>query len=173
MATVSVRDGTLRLKMKGVDRVLALRSRIDVPLDHVTGAAIYRDVGAKHPWLGVGTSPGGDYSAARVIGGMWQQADWVFWDVHDPDEAVAIELADEHYGRLVVQVDNPQRVVDEIEAALTGTTRASSGWRDPDSNPRRAGTASEGPGLNAGDPGWRDPDSNRGHRDFQSRALPG
>jgi hypothetical protein len=49
---------------------------------------------------------------------MWQQADWVFWDVHDADKAVVIELAHEHYGRLVVQVEDPQRVVDEIEQAL-------------------------------------------------------
>ena len=118
MATVSVRDQTLRLTMKGVDRVLAFRSQLDVPLEHVTGAAIYRDVGGKHPWLGVGTAPGRDYPAVRAVGGMWQQADWVFWDVHDADKAVAIELAHEHYGRLVVQVEDPQRVVDEIEQAL-------------------------------------------------------
>jgi hypothetical protein len=118
MATVSVRDQTLRVKMKGVDRVLAFRGRLDVPLEHVTGAAIYRDVGGKHPWLGVGAAPGRDYPAVRQVGGMWQQADWVFWDVHDADKAVVIELAHEHYGRLVVQVKDPQRVVDEIEQAL-------------------------------------------------------
>jgi len=33
----------------------------------------------------------------------------VFWDVHDPDKAVGIELRDERYARLVIEVADPRR----------------------------------------------------------------
>jgi hypothetical protein len=39
----------------------------------------------------------------------------VFWDVHDPAKAVVIELADEHYARLVVQVADPRATVVLVE----------------------------------------------------------
>ena len=39
----------------------------------------------------------------------------VFWDVHDPAKAVVIELADEHYARLVVQVADPGATVALVE----------------------------------------------------------
>jgi hypothetical protein len=55
---------------------------------------------------------------------MWQQADWVFWDVHDADHAIVIALADEHYARLVVEVDDPQAVVTEIDHAIRSRARA-------------------------------------------------
>jgi hypothetical protein len=123
MAKVTVKDGMLRLKLKGIDRVLAFRSRLEVPLAHVTGASIYTDIGSKHPWLGVGASPGAAYPDARVVRGMWQQADWVFWDVHDVEKAVVIELADEHYARLVVEVEDPQAVVTDIKQAIAITSQ--------------------------------------------------
>ncbi|MGW6919051.1 hypothetical protein ACWGB8_35325 [Kitasatospora sp. NPDC054939] len=41
----------------------------------------------------------------------------VFWDVKDPAKAVVIELADERYSRLVVEVSDPRAAVGLIEAA--------------------------------------------------------
>lgn len=34
--------------------------------------------------------------------------EWVFWDVHDMDKAIVIELEDEHYARLVIEVADPE-----------------------------------------------------------------
>ena len=118
MARVTVREGKLRVKITGIDRVLALRLEVEVPLAHVRGATIDPQLGHKHPWLGVGSAPGTPYPGVRALRGMLQQADWVFWDVHDADQAIVIELADEHYARLVVEVDDPQAVVAEIEQAI-------------------------------------------------------
>ncbi|MEU7854513.1 hypothetical protein [Nonomuraea sp. NPDC049141] len=43
----------------------------------------------------------------------------VFWDVHDAAKAVVIELADERYTRLVVEVDDPRATVDLVERHIT------------------------------------------------------
>ena len=123
MAKVTVEGGKLRVKITGIDRVLALRLEVDVPLAHVRGATVDPQLAEKHPWLGVGSSPATPYPEIRAVRGMLQQADWVFWDVHHADHAIVIELADEHYSRLVIEVDHPQAVVAEIEQAIHSRAR--------------------------------------------------
>ena len=44
--------------------------------------------------------------------------EWVFWDVHDPQKALTINLAHEHYIKLVVEVDDPVATVAAIEEAV-------------------------------------------------------
>ena len=44
----------------------------------------------------------------------------VFWDVHDPDKAIAIDLRDEHYGHLVIEVDDPEREIGRIQQTAAG-----------------------------------------------------
>ena len=41
-----------------------------------------------------------------------------FWDVHDPERAVTIDLVDEPYQRLVVEVADPAAVIAAVNAAV-------------------------------------------------------
>jgi hypothetical protein len=43
----------------------------------------------------------------------------VFWDVHHGDHAVVIDLADQSYDRLVVEVTDPDATVRLITGALS------------------------------------------------------
>ncbi|MGH7747958.1 MAG: hypothetical protein ACREQ5_24835, partial [Candidatus Dormibacteria bacterium] len=57
-----------------------------------------------------------------TAGTFHQKGDRVFWDVHDPDRVVVVELADERYARLVVGVDDPAAAVELIDRhRVTGT----------------------------------------------------
>jgi hypothetical protein len=47
----------------------------------------------------------------------------VFWDVHDPDKAIGIDLRDERYARLVIEVSDPKDEISRIMAAVTGARR--------------------------------------------------
>jgi hypothetical protein len=42
-----------------------------------------------------------------------------FWDVHDLERALIIDLADERYDRLVIEVDDPRATAAGINQALT------------------------------------------------------
>jgi hypothetical protein len=44
----------------------------------------------------------------------------VFWDVHDPAQAIAIQLHDEKYDKLVIGVNDPTATIAAIEAAIAG-----------------------------------------------------
>lgn len=114
MTEVEIGDGRLRVVVEGVDKVLALRSTLDVPLTHVRGAS--QDPAAlreRHGLRLAGTSLPGVIAA-----GTFYDGEWWFLDVHHPERAIKIDLDHEHYAALVVEVEDPVATVRAINAAL-------------------------------------------------------
>jgi hypothetical protein len=115
MAKVEI-NGDTENQVSGVDRILALKSTVAVPLTHVS--AIDQDVeeasvvfhGLKFPGTGI---PG-----VVTAGSFLRQGEWTFWDVHDPAKAVIIRLHDEHCSRLVIGVDDPAATAELVQAAV-------------------------------------------------------
>ena len=115
MAEVEIAGDVLTVHVTGIDKVLALKSTLTVPLAHV--AAVDQDVkeagvvfhGLKLPGTGI---------PVVTAGSFLSHGQWTFWDVHDPAKAVIIRLQDEHYSRLVVGVDDPAATVERVRAAL-------------------------------------------------------
>ena len=60
-------------------------------------------------------APGANVPGVITAGTFHIHGERVFWDVHDAAKAVVIELADEHYARLVVQVADPGATVALVE----------------------------------------------------------
>jgi hypothetical protein len=116
MAQIEVSDGSLVVNVTGVDKVLALKSRLEVPLEHVSGVEV-RPAAARNWWHGF-RLPGTHLPGVVTAGSFYAAGEWVFWDVHDPDRTIAIQLRDEHYTRLVIQVDDPEAAAATIKAAI-------------------------------------------------------
>ncbi|MFJ8042020.1 hypothetical protein ACIRBX_16115 [Kitasatospora sp. NPDC096147] len=115
MAVVSVTDGVLVVEVEGWDRVWALKSRIEIPLRHVRGATL--DPGIMREPKGI--KAGGTHFPGVIVAGTFRRAgEKVFWDVKNPEKAVVIELADEAYARLVVEVADPRETVMLVEQAV-------------------------------------------------------
>jgi hypothetical protein len=49
---------------------------------------------------------------------FYQNGKRVFWDVHNPDQTVVIELKDERYNELIVEVADPKAAVELVKAGL-------------------------------------------------------
>ena len=49
---------------------------------------------------------------------FYQDGKRVFWDVHQPEKTIVIDLHDERYNELVVEVDDPDAAVRFIQNAL-------------------------------------------------------
>ena len=63
------------------------------------------------------------YLPGLALPGKWsgtfhREGERAFWNVSTPGETIVIELIDEHFTRLVLTVDNPQEVVDAVNAAV-------------------------------------------------------
>ncbi|MFD9127393.1 hypothetical protein [Kitasatospora sp. NPDC059571] len=117
MARLSVADGMLIVEVEGLDKLWALRSRLEIPLANVRGATA--DPGIVHEWKGIRL--GGTHLPGVITAGTFRSAgEWVFWDVRNPAGAVVIELTDERYSRLVVEVSDPRAAVALVEEAKRG-----------------------------------------------------
>ena len=120
MATLEFTNDALVVTIEGMDKILALRSSITVPLTHITGVTARPDV-AEVTYLPVEARFRGVHSPGRVLAGTLVQADGaVFFDVHDPAKAVAIELQHDEYKRLIVEASGytPEEARERILAAV-------------------------------------------------------
>jgi hypothetical protein len=114
MARVHVDGEALVVEIEGMDKLWALKSRLRIPLANVRGATA--DPGIVKEPKGV-RAPGAHLPGVIVAGTFHLEGERVFWDVRDPAQAVVIELADERYNRLVIQVSDPRATVRLIEEA--------------------------------------------------------
>ncbi len=123
MVEISVTRGMLRVEVLGWHKLFAFKSSFAIPLAHVVG--VRRDPeGAARWWKGwrlCGTSMPG------VIAAGWYYKDrrHVFWDVSNPQNAIAIELAGKGYSRLMVEVADPDAAVALIERSIGQSTAGS------------------------------------------------
>ncbi len=116
MAEIEITPSSLVVHILGADRFFALKSHLEVPLEHIAG--VQASVPEAHQiWHGLrvgGTNVPGVITAGRFL----QRGEWAFWDVHDPDKAITIRLRDEHYAKLIVGVDDPTGTAQAITDAL-------------------------------------------------------
>ncbi|MGW2182373.1 hypothetical protein ACWCXX_30650 [Streptomyces sp. NPDC001732] len=115
MAHISIADNNLIVEIEGLDKLWALKSRLTIPLAHVRGATA--DPGIVKEPKGL-RSPGTHLPGVVTAGTFHVDGERVFWDVRDPAKAVVIQLADERYARLVIQVSDPRATVALVEDAL-------------------------------------------------------
>jgi len=120
-ASIEVTGDSLIVRIEGADRLWAMKSRLEIPLANVVSAAT---AGAEaHSWLR-GIRAGGTHVPGVISAGrFYSQGQLVFWDVHDADNAIGIDLRDERYARLVVEVADPEAEISRITAAAAGARR--------------------------------------------------
>ena len=106
--------------IQGVDKVLALKSELTIPLAHVKGAGVSApDVRRRWGSLLRMHVPGTDLPYVVMAGTfVFLDGEHAFWDVHDPDRTVVIELDHERFAKLVLEVADPQATAAAINAAL-------------------------------------------------------
>jgi hypothetical protein len=116
MTTLAV-DGTdLVVNVEGPDRFWAFKSQLRIPLAHVAGSE--RAVDEARQWFHGLRVGGTNLPGVITAGNFIEREGWVFWDVHDPERAIAIHLHDDHYARLVIEVADPDAAIATIQAAL-------------------------------------------------------
>ena len=117
MVEISLTDDHLHLEVKGLDKLWAFRSQLDIPLAHIHG--VRHDPEAASGWFhGIklpGTNLPGVITAGTFYEGSGQK---VFWDVHDSAKSIIIELHDDRFDELIVEVSDPMSTVEEIRGRL-------------------------------------------------------
>jgi hypothetical protein len=129
MVNLTVTGDRLTLQVKGLDRLWAMRSRLDIPLASVRAVRIDPQV-ARGLWKGV-SAPGTHIPGLIIAGTFYQDDKRIFWDVHDPNKTVVIDLVGQRYDQLIVEVSDPTSVVTMLERAIDAAGPAGGGEPGP------------------------------------------
>lgn len=111
MVQVHVKGDTAVFEVLGWHKLWALKSRIEVPLAHIRAAR--KDRKATKGWIGwrmPGTCiPGIIVAGTYIRGGVKR-----FYDVCNPDRAIVVELENEPFRELIVEVQNPLTAIGKL-----------------------------------------------------------
>ncbi len=113
---LSIAEGKLILHVRGADKLWALKSSLEIPLVHIAG--VRADPEAARGWYHGLRAPGTNIPGVITAGTFYQDGKRVFWDVHHPERVIVIDLHDEQFNQVVVEVANPELAVQLIHGAL-------------------------------------------------------
>jgi hypothetical protein len=116
LVDLSVAEGKLTLHVRGSDKLWAFKSVLEIPLVHVAG--VRADPNAARGWWHGIRFPGTSVPGVITAGTFYQNDKRVFWDVHHPESTIVIDLHDERYNQLIVEVADPAAAVELIRNAL-------------------------------------------------------
>lgn len=116
MVTVQFVADKLVLSVVGMHKLWALKSELEIPISHVRFARINNnELSRPRGWKVAGARIPGLISA----GTYRAHGDRVFWDVVNKEKSIIIDLENDHYRQLVIEVDSPEAVVAMINGRLT------------------------------------------------------
>ena len=119
MTEIELTDDTLIVHVRGADTFWAFKSQLEIPLIHVVDAEVDPAVGEHWDDLVKDrTLRGAHVPGLIAAGGYYISGGWVFWNVQYPHKALTINLAHEHYTKLVIEVRDPAADVARIEEAI-------------------------------------------------------
>jgi hypothetical protein len=107
----------LVLEMEGLDKLWTLRSHLEIPLANVLDVHLTDPDIVKGWWKGV-RAPGIHIPDSLVAGTFYQDGKRIFWDVKSHQKAIVIDLKDERYNELIVEVENPAKEVEQIKSVI-------------------------------------------------------
>src|ERR1700722_2112611 len=118
MVELSITGGNLVLHVKGADKLGAFKSSLEISLAHVV--AIRADPAIARGWWHGLRMPGTSVPGVITAGTFYQDGKRVFWDVHNPENTVVIELKDERSNQLIVEVAEPAAAVALVKSTVHG-----------------------------------------------------
>lgn len=116
MVEITITADAILFEVEGWDKIWSLRSKLTIPLTHIRDA--YSDPEPAMGWFDGLKISGTAVPNIFRAGTFYQEGEWVFWDVADPENTIVIELEHERYKKLIVEVENPPREVKKIKAAI-------------------------------------------------------
>lgn len=115
MVDITIEGDKVRFQVEGWDKLWAFKSEITIPLAHITEVRL--DPESARGWFHGIRIPGTQIPGLITAGTFLSTEGFLFYDVHDPENTIVIELAHEHYKRLVIEVADPSAAVATIRNA--------------------------------------------------------
>ena len=114
MVSVSLQNDTVLFEVMGFHKYLALKSSLQFPRSEII--SVHKDC------------PSPPYSAVKKVGSLvpglitagtfYHDGRRTFWDVRNRNNAIVVTLANSHYDQLVIEVENPDVVIQNLGGTL-------------------------------------------------------
>lgn len=113
---ISIEGENLVFEIHGLDEFLSLKRRIEIPLKYILSVSTNTV-----PWINLGEiRVAGTGLPGVVKDGRYHSSEgWIFYEVHDPNKCVTVELDHPSYKRIVFQVEDKEKTADLIRAAVS------------------------------------------------------
>ena len=115
MVDVTISGDRAVFNVEGSHKLWAIKSRIEIPLSHITGVEVNHDQVGRwwHGFKMIGTDAPGLFAA----GTFYYHGELVFWDVFDTAKTVIVSLEHERYKKLIIEVADPAATAQLLNAA--------------------------------------------------------
>ena len=114
MVEIMIEGDRVVFSVKGLDKLWAFRSRLEIPLGHILEVEANAEQVGRW-WHGIrviGTELPGLFAG----GTFYYQGELVFWDVRDPSKTIIVSLDHERYRKLILEVADPLQAVATLRA---------------------------------------------------------
>ena len=116
MVDIAVRPNGVTFEVLGLHKLWALKSRLSVPLEHIT--SVRADPTVSLGWGGEIRWPGTLIPGLIKAGTFYERGRRTFWDVAHREGVIVVELTNDRYDALIVEVTDPAAAVVRIKQAL-------------------------------------------------------
>ena len=116
MVELEIANNNLVIHVKGADKLWAFRSTLEIPLTHIAG--VRTDPAIADGWWKGFRFPGTNLPGVIAAGTFYYHGKTVFWDVHHGENAIILDLHDERYDELIVEVADTGAAVQMIRNAV-------------------------------------------------------
>lgn len=97
--------------IEGLHKLWALKSSLTIPATHIIKA--YANT-ATSAWVWGLRMPGTQIPGIITAGSYIVKDGIIFCDISDVSKSIIVELQDEHYTKLVIEVENPESAIETL-----------------------------------------------------------
>ena len=113
MTELTVEGNQIIVEIKGWHKLFSFKSRLNIPLQHLVGSR--PAIGERR---GGFRAPGTYFPGWITAGTFYQRGRRIFWDVCDLNKSIAIDLRDDRYAKVIVEVADLASGLALIERAM-------------------------------------------------------
>jgi hypothetical protein len=109
MVDISIQGSEVHFNVKGLHKLWAFKSQLQIPRSHIVGA--WQDAEVLNGWWKGWRSPGTHIPWVLTAGTFLLDEKRIFWDVQNADKAIVIDLRHDEYNQLIIEVEDPAAVI--------------------------------------------------------------
>lgn len=108
MITISKNNDHFIFNVNGMHKLWAFKSELSIPFENIIHA--HQDTESVSGWKGW-KAPGISIPSIITAGTFYKDGNKIFWDVSNIENCIIVDLKDEEYKQLIIEVENPKEAL--------------------------------------------------------------